>query len=358
MAIEGGSANNDAMQVPSILHPKIFLFAVATLAPIPLLGMGSVYGGSWLIAATVYLSIFAFLLDELITVVATPAAPDTEFPTAELLSQFLAIAHFPLLGLGVWTVSGGANLSGPERLLAFLAFGLFFGQISNSNAHELIHNARRRLHQLGKWVFISFLFGHHTSAHRLVHHRFVGTSGDPNSAPIGQSFYGFAWRAWRGSFVEGLRAEIRLRHKSSDLEQALNPYVEYLAGSGLMLFVAGLIGGWPGILAYFCLSSYAVMQLLMSDYVQHYGLSRARTADGKPEPVGPQHSWNARHWFSAHLMLNAPRHSDHHAHPSRPFPALSIAPEYPTLPHSLPVMGFIALFPRRWHKLMDGPAIE
>ena len=58
-------------------------------------------------------------------------------------------------------------------------------------------------------------------------------------------------------------------------------------------------------------------------------------------------------------MLNAPRHSDHHAHPARPFPALAMhGPDAaPTLPRSLPVMGMVALVPRRWRALMD-PAVE
>jgi len=93
----------------------------------------------------------------------------------------------------------------------------------------------------------------------------------------------------------------------------------------------------------------------MSDYVQHYGLRRTVGPDGRPEPVGPRHSWNAPHWFTSALMLNAPRHSDHHAHPSRPYPELTLpAPDTaPTLPHSLPVMACLALWPSQWRRVMD-----
>ena len=53
-------------------------------------------------------------------------------------------------------------------------------------------------------------------------------------------------------------------------------------------------------------------------------------------------------------MLNAPRHSDHHAHPARPYPALRLpqAEDAPRLPYSLPLCSVIALFPRRWRRLM------
>lgn len=56
-------------------------------------------------------------------------------------------------------------------------------------------------------------------------------------------------------------------------------------------------------------------------------------------------------------MLNAPRHSDHHAHPSRIYPALRLgdtgAPGRPILQRSLPAMAALALFPPLWRRVMD-----
>ncbi len=250
-------------------------------------------------------------------------------------------------------MSGGSELAAVEKLTAFFAFGIFFGQVSNSNAHELIHRPRRPLHELGKWVFISQLFGHHTSAHRLVHHRHVGTASDPNTARQGQSFYNFAPRAWIGSFRAGYRAENARRDRASGRPARLHPYAIYVGGALAGLTVSALIGGTLGVLVHIALASYATAQLLMSDYVQHYGLARRTGADGQLEPVGQQHSWNAPHWFSSLVMLNAPRHSDHHAHPARAFPALGLPERCPSLPRSLAVMGLLALFPRRWRRLMD-----
>jgi alkane 1-monooxygenase len=90
----------------------------------------------------------------------------------------------------------------------------------------------------------------------------------------------------------------------------------------------------------------------MSDYVQHYGLARATGRNGKPEPVGVRHSWNSPHVMSSALMLNAPRHSDHHAHPARPYPALRLpdAADAPHLPWPLPVACTLALFPPLWKR--------
>jgi alkane 1-monooxygenase len=54
------------------------------------------------------------------------------------------------------------------------------------------------------------------------------------------------------------------------------------------------------------------------------------------------------------MMLNAPRHSDHHMHPTRSFPTLELSGnDMPMLPHALPVMACLALVPKLWRRIMD-----
>ena len=81
---------------------------------------------------------------------------------------------------------------------------------------------------------------------------------------------------------------------------------------------------------------------------------RRRLPDGRLEPVGPRHSWNGGQWLSGHMMLNAPRHSDHHAHPARPYPALRLpgVEEAPRLPLPLPLACMVALVPPLWRRMM------
>ncbi|MFC2968958.1 alkane 1-monooxygenase [Acidimangrovimonas pyrenivorans] len=330
------------------------LFAVVTLLPLPLLLAGATLGGLWALAALLYITVIAFLLDQFIDLADDGELPEgAEFPAADRLSVALAVAHFGLLALGVWAVSGGTGIGWGARLACFFAFGLFFGQVSNSNAHELIHRADKRLFRLGMWVYISLLFGHHTSAHRHIHHRYVATPDDPNSAEAGESFYAFLPRAWTGSFIAGYEMERALRQRLG--RKGLHPYLLYLGGAALIILAVALVFGLPGLIAYLALAGYAQVQLLLSDYAQHYGLSRARRPGGKPEPVGPGHSWNAPHWFTSALMLNAPRHSAHHAHPGRPYPALDLPAggAAPMLPYSLPAMATIALCPPLWRRIMD-----
>ena len=197
---------------------------------------------------------------------------EREFPATDTLSTTLAVSHFLLLVLVVWAISSNAALGFFSTLGLFIASGLFFGQVSNSNAHELIHRTDKQLFNLGKWVYISLLFGHHTSAHPLVHHRFAASDNDPNSAELGESFYTFARRAWIGSARAGFEMEsARLQMKRTKPSRFSHPYYTYTAGGIASLLLAFVIGGWGGALALIGLATYAQVQLLLSDYVQHYG---------------------------------------------------------------------------------------
>jgi alkane 1-monooxygenase len=332
------------------MHP-VRAFAIASLAPVGLIGAAALLGGVWIWLALAYMTLFAFTMDQIIARIDPPADPMRELPAADGLSALLAVSHFVLLALVIRALAlGGQGVAGWIAL--YVAAGLFFGQVSNSNAHELIHRGNRILFTLGKWVYISLLFGHHTSAHNKVHHRFAASDEDPNTARPGEGFYRFAPRAWVGSFVKGYRmeqADIVRRGRGG-----MNPYWVYVGGGLAVLVASWLAFGWAGVGVHLMLAGYAQTQLLLSDYVQHYGLRRAKLANGKLEPIGPAHSWNARHWFTSHMMLNAPRHSDHHAHPARPYPQLRLHPQgvAPILPSSLPVMAALALFPGPWRRVM------
>lgn len=336
---------------PAVRPPlPVALFALIPAVPAGLIGAGLVWGGAWLWAGLLYMAVLVLALDRILPLVAGDAPEGAEFPAGDGVLVLLGALHLTLLPLAAWAVAGESGLGWGERLLAFIAAGLWFGQVAHPAAHELIHRGGRGLFRLGAAIYVSLLFGQHVSAHRLVHHRHVATPADPNTARAGEGFYRFALRAWVGSFREGLRAETRLRGGAG-----VHPYAFYLGGAALALMLAWGMAGWGGVLAWAGLALHAQAQVLLSDYVQHYGLRRAELPGGRPAPVGPEHSWNAGNWFSSALMLNAPRHSDHHVNPARPFPALRLAPEAPRLPWPLPLACAIALVPPLWRRGMRGP---
>ncbi|WP_415256959.1 alkane 1-monooxygenase [Sulfitobacter sp.] len=322
-------------------------YAIASLTPAVLLALACLFGGVWPLTALLSVTLLVFTLDRI-----TRQMPARD-KSGRDISLTLAAAHFALLPLGVWALAGD-GLGTTDKVLIFLGLGMFFGQVSNSNAHELIHTSNRWTRRIGMAIYCSLLYGHHVSAHLRVHHIHVATDADPNSARLGEGFYAFALRALSGEFMTGLHAETTHRARATALPIWSHPYVAYVAGGALTLGGAAIIGGWGGVLHMFAIAFYAQMQLLLSDYVQHYGLRRKPRADGRIEPVGPQHSWNAPQWYSSAMMLNAPRHSDHHMRPARAFPALEVAPNtMPILPRSLPVMAALALVPPIWRRVMD-----
>lgn len=331
----------------------VALFALASLTPVALIGAGVVVGGALLWAGFLYMAVLALVLDRILPIIPGDAPEGAEFPASDGLLLGLGVGHLLLLPLAVWAVAGTGELDLGQRVLAFFAAGLWFGQVAHPTAHELIHRGGRGLFRLGAAIYVSLLFGQHVSAHRLVHHRHVATPADPNSARAGEGFYRFALRAWQGSFREGWRAETALRARGG--KSAVHPYAIYIGGSVTALGLAWAIAGWPGVLVWTGLSLHAQGQLLLSDYVQHYGLTRATLPDGRLEPVGQRHSWNSGPWFSSALMLNAPRHSDHHVHPARPFPALQLPEDAPRLPWPLPLACTIALVPPIWRRAMRAP---
>ncbi|WP_342635570.1 fatty acid desaturase [Antarcticimicrobium luteum] len=179
-------------------------FVIASLTPVALIAAACLAGGIWPALALLYMTVFVALAD----LFGPEALPEIEAreAAANRLSVALGIAHLALLPLGVWAIADGPVLSPAGRILTGLALGLFLGQVSHPNAHELIHRSARGLRRLGVAVYVTLLFGHHASAHPKEHHVHVATDRDPNSARLGEGVYRFFLRAWIGSFRAGLRA--------------------------------------------------------------------------------------------------------------------------------------------------------
>lgn len=312
------------------------------LIPAGLTGLACVQVPGAALAALLAITLGIAVLDRVLPRTATETPP-------EAAAAILCIVHFAVLFATIATIATPGNLL--RDVVLFLAAGLWIGQVSNSAAHELIHSPSPALRRLGKWVYVSILFGHHASAHPLVHHRYVATDRDPNSARVGETLYAFLPRAWIGSCVAGFIAEgARLEAEGGSRLSLNNPYWGYVAGVALVLAISAILAGPKGVVLHVLLALHATVQLLATDYVQHYGLRRKWLGD-RFEPVGPAHSWNARHAASSRLMQLAPEHSAHHAK------LPSGQARVPMLPSSLPVMVTLAFFPVLFRRSMS-PKLE
>jgi alkane 1-monooxygenase len=334
--------------------PVIARYALVTLTPAGLIALGATVWGFAGVLALIWLTLVAAGMDRLLD---PPSHEDADHgPWSDRLALALGLTH-PVLIVLVLMALGDGRLSFGETLALILALASFMGQVSHPNAHELIHRKPALPRAIGAMVYTSVGFGHHVSAHRLVHHRHVGTTDDPNTPRPGESFWAYLPRAWVGSFHAGLDCEVARLERQGRRAHILNtPYALWTLGGfaalGLALWIAGPAGGLVMMLLWVLFGA----QVLMSDYIQHYGLQRLDLPNGRREAVAPHHSWNAPSGFSSYLMMTAPAHSEHHMHPDRPYDRLDPRGDVPMLPHPLPIMAALALIPPVWRRVMDGRA--
>ncbi|MFO8126264.1 alkane 1-monooxygenase [Yoonia sp.] len=286
--------------------------------------------------------------------------PDPETPEEQLFwYRLITLLWTPvqivtIFGIMIYVVQSG-HLARVEQWLLFAALGILSGTIGITYAHELMHQKPKLERWMADILLASVLYGHFRSEHLLVHHQYIGTPRDPVTARYGESFYRFFPRVLYQSLVSSFRAEkAMLARKSLPWFHRANPFWRYLALQSGFTLLAWVIGGWWGVFLFTTQAFWAVFQLELVDYVEHYGLTRKHLGDGKYEHVQPRHSWNATHKASNWLLINLQRHSDHHYKPNRRFPLLQTysKEEAPQLPYGYPLMTMFALVPILWRKVM------
>lgn len=287
--------------------------------------------------------------------------PDVETPERQLFWYRLItllwapIQLITLFGIMIYVVQTG-HLSRFEEWLLFAALGILSGTIGITYAHELMHQKPKLERWMADILLSSVLYAHFRSEHLLVHHRYIGTPRDPVTARYGESFYRFFPRVLYQSLVSSFKAEkAMLARKELPWFHRSNPFWRYWALEAGFVLLAWGIGGWWGVFLFATQAFWAVFQLELVDYVEHYGLTRKHLGNGKYEHVLPRHSWNASQQASNWLLINLQRHSDHHYKPNRRFPLLQTyaEDEAPQLPYGYPLMTMIALVPPAWRKVMN-----
>jgi len=112
-------------------------------------------------------------------------------------------------------------------------------------------------------------------------------------------------------------------------------------------------GSWMGITGFLLQAGVTVFLLEAVSYIENYGLLRAKSADGKCEPMSPEHSWDSYGRFSNYLVFQLQRHADHHSHPTRALADLRTASDAPKLPAGYPFLIGVAMVPWAWRKMMN-----
>ena len=287
--------------------------------------------------------------------------PDPETPQHALVwHRLVTLIWAPvqlatIFGVLYYVIATG-HLDRFEQWALFAGLGILSGTIGITYAHELMHQKPKAERWLADILLASVFYSHFRSEHLLVHHRYVATPRDPVTARYGEGFYRFFIRVLHQCFTSALRAEkAMLARKNLPAHHISNPFWRYLALQLGFIGLAALIGGGWGVFLFATQAFWAIFQLELVNYVEHYGLTRKHLGDGKYEHVKPRHSWNASQRASNWLLINLQRHSDHHYKPDRRFPLLQTytEDEAPQLPYGYPVMTMVALVPPVWRRMMN-----
>lgn len=330
-----------------------------TLVLIPLVWIGALAGGLWVllpILATWYLFSALDAALGLYTENADPESPPPNLFWYKLITQLWVPLQFISLFALIAYVSRAEHLNTLETFGIFFGVGVMTGTVGVPYAHELMHQRNNVERWLGDILMSMVLYSHFRSEHLLVHHRYVGTPKDPVTARYNEGFHRFYPRVLRQSLHSSFAAEkAMLARKKLPWYHRSNPFWRYWMLQAVMLGFACAAGGWTGLGLFLVQAGIAIWQLELVNYVEHYGLTRKYLGNGKYEHVLPRHSWNAAHQATNWLLINLQRHSDHHYKPNRRFPLLQNyeEDEAPQLPYGYPLMTMAAMCPPVWRRVMN-----
>ena len=261
------------------------------------------------------------------------------------------IHYVSLVIMAYWAVS--TSLGWPGWLALAWSAGLVGGLAVNTG-HELGHKRTTLEQVLARLALAVPGYGHFGVEHNFGHHRAVATPEDSASARFGESIYCFARREIPGGMRRALAIEARRQARRG--RGFWTPGNEILQSWLVTLLVQGALITWLGweALAFLLVhNAVAWWQLTSANYVEHYGLLRARLPGGGYERCRPHHSWNSNHLVSNLLLFHLERHSDHHAHPQRRYQSLRDFPDLPRLPGGYFGMFVLAYLPPLWFRVMN-----
>lgn len=330
-----------------------------SLGMVPLVLLAALKGGWWFLILPAYAWYLTSFMDLILG--KNAENPDPETPEDQLTwYRAITLIWFPLQAITIFAAIAYAQhndyLSLWEKFGLFFGIGVASGTIGMVYAHELLHQKNTLERWLGDLLLASSLYSHFRTEHLLVHHSWVATPRDAVTARYNEGFFRYFLRVLRDCPRSAWHAETkRLARTGRNRFNLRNPFWRYGALQVAMLALAWALGGWIGLGLFLWQAFVAVWQLELTNYVEHYGLTRKYLGEGRYEHVKPRHSWNAAHKASNWLLINLQRHSDHHYKPDRRFPLLQTysASEAPQLPFGYPAMTFVAMIPPLWRRWMN-----
>ena len=232
--------------------------------------------------------------------------------------------------------------------------GLLCGTIGINVGHELGHRVNVFEQTLAKMLLLTSLYMHFYIEHNKGHHKRVATPEDPSSARYGEWIYTFYFRTIIFSYCSAWHiANNETKKKGKPVFSLYNEMVQFhliqIAFVALIFFVFG----WLGIIYFFAAAMIGILLLETVNYIEHYGLQRKQTDNGKYERAMPEHSWNSDHVIGRLMLFELSRHSDHHYLASRKYQLLRHHDNSPQMPTGYPGMMILSLIPPIWFFVMN-----
>lgn len=305
--------------------------------------------------------LYAWVLIPLTELVLKPNAANMEAAEEEMAKKDrtydyilygIVLLQYPVLIFFLFAMQQ-PDLSTADIVARVLTMGLLCGTFGINVGHELGHRTNKIEQFMAKALLLTSLYMHFFIEHNKGHHKHVATPDDPSSAPYGQSLYAFWIRTITGTYSSAWAIA------ADDLKKqglpALHWKNEMLQFQLLQLLVIiGIYFAFGGVITLYFIGAAITGILLLEtvNYIEHYGLRRKQTADGKYERAMPAHSWNSNHVIGRLMLFELSRHSDHHYLASRKYQILRHHDNAPQMPTGYPGMMILSLFPPAWFYVM------
>lgn len=330
---------------------------ISVLFFLPLTASSAYVGGWW----SFNVPIIAFVIIPLLELVwkghslnMTESEEETALqnPVYDWIVYSVVPIHYGVLVYFLWRVSSG-QLDTLSLLGATLSMGISCGVFGINVGHELGHRKNPWEQRMAKSLLLTSLYMHFFIEHNRGHHKYVATPEDPATARYGETVYTFWLRSVVFGYLSAWKIENeRLTRKGKFWFHWQNEMLQMQVIQGIALLVVyGVLGG-AALLAWLAAATIGILLLECVNYLEHYGLTRQRKDNGRYELVLPIHSWNSNHSLGRFLLFELTRHSDHHAHASRPYQVLRHFDESPQLPTGYPGMILLTLVPPLWFAIM------
>lgn len=232
--------------------------------------------------------------------------------------------------------------------------GLLCGTFGINVGHELGHRVNKFEQTLAKSLLLSSLYMHFFTEHNKGHHKRVATPEDPSSARYGEPVYTFYFRTIIFSYLSAWHiSNEEVRKKGKSVISLHNEMIQFHLVQAT--FLAGLylaFGTWP-VLYFVAAALIGILLLETVNYIEHYGLQRKATGEGRYERAMPEHSWNSDHVLGRLFLFELSRHSDHHYMASRKYQVLRHHDNAPQMPTGYPGMMLLSLAPPLWFYVMN-----